>query len=219
MNYKLVGTNHISNQSKQEIKKEFSEYMPDIIAVELDLNRYKALKNKEKQKLSLSAIKTIGLTGYLFALIGRIVQNKLGKIMNVQPGEEMFLATTLAKQNKLKLFLIDQDIRVTLRNLSKKVSTKEKLRMLKDLLLAPFSKNKTKIDISKVPPEEILKKIMVEFQTKYSQTYKVLLEDRNHYMANQIKKISQLHPDQKILVVIGAGHQRGMLKILENARN
>ncbi|MFT4282882.1 MAG: TraB/GumN family protein [Candidatus Woesearchaeota archaeon] len=218
MNYKLIGTNHISKQSKEDIKKEFSDYKPDIIAVELDLNRYKTLKSKQNQKISITSIKTIGITGYLFALIGRIVQKKLGKIMNVEPGEEMLLATNLAKKNKLKLYLIDQDIRITLKNLSKKVSFKEKMKMLKDLIISPFSKNKIKIDLSKVPEKEILENLMEEFKQKYPGTYKALLEDRNKYMAKQIIKINQLNPEQKIMIVIGAGHQKGIEEILQNAR-
>ena len=55
---------------------------------------------------------------------------------------------------------------------------------------------------------------MVEFQKTFPKLYKILVEDRNIYMANQLKELSKTH--KKIVAVIGAGHRKGIKQILEN---
>ena len=41
---------------------------------------------------------------------------KLGKIVNTKPGDEMRAAIKLAKENNIKIALIDQRIEITLKN-------------------------------------------------------------------------------------------------------
>lgn len=216
---KIIGTSHIAKQSKQDIKKAFSEFQPDIIAVELDPQRLKALTSNEKPTLGIAALKQVGLTGYLFAIIGRFVQRKLGRIVDITPGEEMLLASRIAKKNKLMLALIDQSMHVTLRNVSNKVTRKEKFKMLWDVIASPFSK-KMKIDLRKVPKDEFIEKIMEQMKDRYPGLYSALLDDRNRYMADKIKKIQEKYPEKKLLVVVGAGHKKGIIEYLqENSAN
>lgn len=215
-NYRIVGTSHISPESKQRIKHTFSEFKPDIIAIELDKQRFFALTSKNTQRLGLSAIRQIGLTGYLFAVIGRALQKKLGNLVGMNPGEEMLLGATLAKNNNLKLALIDQEASITLRNMSKKVKFTEKLKIVLDVLLAPFSKQKIKVDISKVPPQEIIDMLLKQMKDRYKGLYKVLLDDRNRYMARKMYQFMKQDPNTKIMAIVGAGHVEGIQKYLEN---
>ncbi len=215
-NYEIIGTSHVSPESKQKIKQAFTEYKPSIIAIELDKQRLYALTHKETQKLKITAIKKIGITGYLFAVIGRALQKKLGNLVGMNPGEDMLLGFTLAKNNNIRLELIDQDAAITLSNMSKKVKFSEKMKILFDILLSPFSKQKIKIDISKVPPQELINKILEQMKHRYSGLYKVLLDDRNRYMAKKIYSIIKTTPDAKILVIVGAGHVEGIRKHLES---
>ena len=101
---KVIGTSHVAKRSVKEIEKVFEEFQPDIIAVELDKRRLQALMEQEKgekdQRLPFSLIKQVGVTGYLFAVIGKSVQKKMGNIMNVNPGVDMLQAVNLAKKNK-----------------------------------------------------------------------------------------------------------------------
>ena len=43
MEIKIIGTSHISKDSVTEIKRSIKEFEPDIVCVELDINRYKSL--------------------------------------------------------------------------------------------------------------------------------------------------------------------------------
>ncbi len=220
-NLLIIGTSHISQQSIKEIKKAIIEFQPEIIGVELDLQRANSLLSEEKNKISLSAILQIGLKGYLFAKIGQIVQQKLGKMVGVSPGSEMKTALQLAHKNKLQVALIDQPIQITLRNFSKKLTWKEKFHFVFDIfkgLLFPKKQMRElgleNFDLSKVPQDEIIEKMMLQLKNHYPNVYKTLVEDRNKYMVAQLVKLLRANPEKKILAVVGAGHKKGMEELL-----
>ncbi|MFH1073081.1 MAG: TraB/GumN family protein [Nanoarchaeota archaeon] len=214
-NLRIIGTSHISKKSIQEIKNAFLKHNPDIICVELDQRRYLGLISGEKRKPSLSAVKDVGLFGYLFLLLGSYLQKKLGDIANVNPGEDMHTAITLAKENSKPLVLIDRDILITLHRLSKKFTAKEKWRLFADILTAPFSKKKIRIDLTKVPPSALITQLLTELKSRYPNLYLVLVHERNLHMAAVLYQVITRNPGKKILAVVGAGHEEELLKLLE----
>ncbi len=214
-NYKIIGTSHVSKDSKKQIKETFFEFEPDSIAVELDLNRFQSLKNnKTSGKPSFKLIKEVGLTGFLFAIIAGFLQKRIGRILKVQPGSEFLLSANLAKNNNLRLYLIDRDIRITLKRINKNMGWKEKLKIVKEIIW-PFNKKKIKFDVSKVPEDELVKKLTFEMKKEYPGIYKALVDERNQHMAKQVAGIMKKWPEEKILVVIGAGHKEGFEEYLK----
>lgn len=215
--YVLVGTSHVSKESIIKIKQAFSDLKPDIIAVELDKQRFNAMMSKQKSSLGINAIRQIGLTGYLFALIGRAIQKKIGDVVGMNPGSEMLLGAKLAKNNNLMLALIDQDVALTLKNLSKKVKFSEKMKIFGDILLAPFAKQqRIKIDLAKIPSSEFITTIMKQMKDRYPGFYRVLLDDRNRHMAKKIFLLLKNNPEKKVLAIMGAGHIEGVEKHLKS---
>lgn len=209
--YTLVGTSHVSKDSKVKIKEKFNEFKPEIIAIELDRQRFQALTSNQKSSLSPRLILQIGITGYIFVVIGKLIQNKIGDFVGMNPGEEMILGARLAQKNKLLLALIDQDVAITLKGLSKRVKFSEKLKIVWDVIKSPFSKKeRVNIDLSKIPPNELIIKMLKEMKDRYPGFYTVLLEDRNKFMAKKIYQILVKHPESKVLVIIGAGHEEGI---------
>ncbi len=206
--YKIIGTSHVSHESKKIIKQAFFEYEPDMIGVELDKNRFLSLKKETNTRPSLKSVFSLGITGYLFAIIAGFIQRRIGRIMNVQPGQEFLLSANLAKNNGLPLYLIDRDIRITLKRLGKTVSFREKMRILKDLIW-PFGRKKMKFDLAKIPNDELVKRLTSEMKKRYPGIYKALVDERNIFMAKQVYFLLQRNPGKKILVVIGAGHKEG----------
>ena len=132
-NLAFLGTSHIAKQSLEEVKKSILEEKPDIIALELDNKRLPALMSKVPRKMDLRSIGHVGLKGFLFSLFGAWAERKLGKLVGVAPGSEMKQAIRIAKKGSIELALIDQDIEITLRRLSKAITWKEKRNL--DLLL------------------------------------------------------------------------------------
>ena len=221
MNIKIIGTSHIAKQSVQEIKKAILEEKPELIAVELDIQRATALLQEEKRKVPLREILQIGIKGYAFARVGQYVQQKLGKMVGVAPGSDMKAALEVAHKEKIKVALIDQPIKITLQNLSKNLTWKEKGRFLTDIVKGIIQPKKQLLelgmeafDLRKVPAEEVIEKMMDHLKQRYPSLHKTIVEDRNKYMVKKIVKIIRNNPEQKVLVVVGAGHKKGMEELL-----
>ena len=221
-NLKIIGTSHIARQSIEEIQKAVEEFHPDIIAVELDVQRAAALMQQQKTGFSFSDIRNIGVKGYAFVRIGHYVQQKLGKLVGVSPGTEMKTALELARAHKLRIALIDQPINVTLKNFSKELTWREKGRFVWELISGLFAPKKQmkkygleKFDLHKVPEQEVIVKIISQMKRYYPSVYKTLIADRNIYMVKQLARLWQENPEKKILAVVGAGHKEGMEKLLQ----
>jgi pheromone shutdown-related protein TraB len=214
---KIVGTSHISKQSIEIIKKTFLEFHPDVIAVELDEGRLYGLlhPNKNKNIFSLSLIKEIGITGYLFAIIGKFVQKKLGSIVKMDPGADMLFGVNLANNNNLELELIDRDIQITLKRFSKYFTFKEKMRLFGDFFKGIFSKkHRIIIDIKNIPEQELINTLIKQVKDSYPGIYKTLIDERNHFMSKKLITLSKKNPTKKYLVIVGAGHKVEMEKLL-----
>jgi len=212
-NIKLIGTSHIAIQSVKEVESIISKERPEIVALELDKKRFYVLMAKNPQKnLRMSSI---GLKGYLFAKLGSWIQQKIGKATGILPGTEMKTAINLAKRTGAYIYLIDQDIEITLKKLSKEITWKEKLTFLREILLSPFSK-KIKIDLRKVPDTKLINTIIQKVKKQYPSIYKILIEERNEIMAKNLYKIMSTNQDKRIIAVIGAGHLDEITNLLNN---
>lgn len=220
-NLAIIGTSHIAKQSIREVK-EAIEKKPDIVAVELDSNRLRAIKEKGRTKLRLRDIFKIGIVGFVFALVGAWAQRKLGKLVGVTPGTEMLTAVRLARKNKINIALIDQDITLTLAKLSRAVTWKEKLRFPYDIIKAVFFRKKElrrlgieDLDLSKVPEKKIIKVLTAELKKCYPNVYRILVKERNMYMAKRLDGMISSYPNKKILAVVGAGHEEELLDLIK----
>lgn len=224
MKYKnlvFLGTSHIAKQSLKEVKKSIEEEKPEVIALELDKKRLHALMSKGKRKIGFRSIRNIGLKGFLFSLFGAWAERKLGKLVGVAPGSEMKQAVKIAKRDKIGIALIDQDIEVTLKMLSKSITWKEKKNFMIDLLKAVFLRKKeVEFDLTKVPDKKIIKKLTNQLKERYPSFYRVLIEERNSVIAENIKKLMNSALNKKILVILGAGHIDDVVELVkkENPR-
>ena len=223
MNYKnliFLGTSHIAKQSLTEVKKCIEEQKPSIIALELDKKRLYALITKNKRKIDLRDIKQIGLKGFIFSLFGAWAEKKLGKLVGVAPGSEMKLAVKIAKKEKIKIALVDQDIEITLQRLSNTITWKEKRNFLIDVLKALFSwKKEVEFDLTTVPDKKIIKKLIFKLKERYPNIYNVLIEERNIAIADNLKKLIAANNNKKILVILGAGHVDDVVELVKEDSN
>ena len=81
---------------------------------------------------------------------------------------------------------------------------------------SPFNKNDIgKIDFTKVPQSQIIDKVMKHVKHRYPSLFKILIDERDRYMAKHLLLIMKDNPEKKILAVVGAGHVKGIKKYLE----
>ncbi len=213
-NLVLVGTSHISKESIKEVEEIIIKLKPKIVTLELDERRLKGLLTKEKGKLSIKAIRQIGIKGYLFGKLGHYAEHKLGKYVGVIPGEEMITAYNTAVKLGIKVALIDQNIEITLKRFSKEITWKEKFTFLFEIIKSPFIKNKIQIDLNKVPDKELIIKLLKQIKKKYPNFYKVLITERNKYMAKKLFLIMKNYDN--IIAIIGAGHEIEIINDIKN---
>ncbi|MFO7872845.1 MAG: TraB/GumN family protein [Candidatus Undinarchaeales archaeon] len=204
----IIGVSHISPESIKDVEARIKKEKPDCVAVELDRNRFEALRKGEK--ISISAVKYIGFRNYLLAKIMSAVQEYLGKKTGVIPGEEMLSAVKAGHMSGAEVVLIDRNLKVTLDRL-KTISFREKI----GLFFSIFKKIKIEnFDLRKVPPERVIEKIIEQIKETSPGLYRVMIEERNEYMAKVLSKLKKRH--SKIIVVVGAGHKKGLEQKLKN---
>jgi len=220
MKYKnlvFLGTSHIAKQSLNEVKKCIEEEKPDVIALELDKKRMQALMTKVPERINLRNIKHIGLKGFLFSAFGAWAERKLGKLVGIKPGSEMKQAIKIAKNEKITIALIDQDIEITLRRLSNSITWKEKRNFFVDIAESLFARKKEiEFDLTTVPDKKIIKKLMEKLKLRYPNVYNVLIDERNIVIARNIKGLMNSSPNKKILVILGAGHIDDVLELIKH---
>ena len=227
MKYKkllIIGTSHIAKESLEEIELAFQQHKPEIVAVELDRKRLHGLLSDEKSKVSMSDISRVGVKGYLFAVLGGWLQRKLGSSVGVMPGSEMKLAVQLAQKIDAKIALIDQDIEVTLKKFSQRLTWREKFRFMADLFKSAIFKKKMmkemglspeNLDLAKVPSKELVRKLIAHLEKRYPNVYDVLVAQRNVVMSNNLVRLMHKYPDESVLAVVGAGHEEEMIEMIK----
>ncbi len=213
-NLTLIGTSHISIESVKLVEKVILEKKPDIVALELDQPRFFSLISGKKRKLSIKDIKNLGIKGFLINLIGAWIEKKLGELVGTPPGSEMIKAIESANKVKAKIALIDRDIRVTLKRLNKKITFKEKIHFLKDIIKG-FIRRETvvKFDLRKVPNDEVIENLIKKVKKDYPSFYNVLIDERNKYMSKNLYKLMTLN--KNIVAIVGAGHEKEMIAIIK----
>ncbi len=216
-NLVMIGSSHVAIESVKEVKRVIEDKRPEFVAIELDKGRFVSLMSKKKKKLKLKQVLDLGVSGFLFNLVGAWVEERVGRMVRVKPGTEMKQAVVSGAKVKAKLVLVDQDIRVTIKKFMKTITWKEKFRFVIDIVKGIFGKSDLKIkglDLRKVPTEEFIEKVLDLVKKRYPSVYKCLISDRNKVMGKRLVKLMEKYPDATIVAVVGAGHVKGMDELI-----
>jgi len=219
----IIGTAHISEKSVREVREAIEREKPDIVAIELDQNRYKSMTDPEassNQQISFKEVLKPGQTFY-YLLYGFLsyIQKKMGEQMGVPPGSEMFAAIDGAHETGAGIALIDRDIQITFKRFLAKLSFMEKLKMAYSLIKGMiFGDNEEQeIDINNMTDQDVITAMIEEFRKFAPTAASVLIDERDAYLAGNILSTAQLAgTGKKIIVVIGAGHRQGIMNYLQN---
>lgn len=214
----IIGTAHVSQDSVEEVKDAIYEQQPDVVAIELDKGRFERLMKEqagieEDEEISVSNIIRENKVG-LFVASGILtyIQSKIGEDVDVRPGSEMIGAIDAANDIGAKIALIDRDINITLQRALNEMSAWEKLKFMFSAVASLFASDDDLKDIEELKQQDTLDEVMEYFQEASPSAYKVLVKERDAYLANSILNIE----DDHVIVVIGAGHKEGMTEYLDN---
>ena len=200
----LVGTAHISRESADLVRELIENERPDSVCIELDDKRYEALSRKERwQSLDLKQIiRNKQLSALLVNLFMASYQKKLGAQMGVSPGTELLIAGQTAEGLGIPICLCDRDVRVTLRRAWKSTSFFKKGTLLATLLTSLFDRTEVSEEkLNQLKEKDMLAELVGEMGEVLPDIKKVLIDERDIFMAEQIKNA----PGTRIVAVVGAG--------------
>ena len=213
----LVGTIHVSPESKRRVRDLILEKKPEIVAVELDQGRYGALLEQPKATLSfgellLSARQGSFSTNLMVWLISHLEQG-LGEEFGVIPGEEMLVAIKSAKEIGSKIFFVDQPLPITLQRFQSVGLEKNRLiiELVKGILGAEKDIRYSLLDLE-TNPNDILPEFMGTLHKKFPGISRILIQERDAYISKRIVSLLNTFPEKKIVAVIGLGHLNGIKK-------
>ena len=211
----LVKTAHVSKTSIEDVDKCIEEVKPDSICIELDEQRYEKLENPEKWR-DTDIVKVIKekQVGYLMVnVILSSFQKRMAKSLGSTSGGEMMEGIRLAKENNLNLVLADRPIKTTFSRIWNMLGGKEKFKLLVSIISSIFSDEEiSEEELSKLKEADALEAALGEISKEFPVVKKVLVDERDQYLAQKIKTA----PGKKIVAIIGAAHSLGIEKYLND---
>lgn len=212
----LVGTAHVSEKSVREVEEAIERYKPDVVAVELDDRRFKALQQPEETKKNVEIrelLKGNNLMIFMLQFMLAYVQRKVGSEVGVKPGAEMMAAVEAARKRGLGVEMVDRDIGITLARFWAKMTLREKFRMFYSLILAMLGVGTDQVDLEEITKEDVVSDLLEELRKFTPSAAIVLVDERDAYLAHNLLEIGKT---RRVLGVVGAGHREGIRKYIEH---
>lgn len=212
----LVGTAHISAQSVKVVVEAIEAEKPDTVAVELDEQRYKAIREEVNwQELNLVEIIKSKQTTFLVARLGLMAfQKRMSLYTGVKPGQEMLEATLAADRSGAQVALVDRDIRTTLLRAWRMTPFLKRSSLATLLVMGMFQRSEVdESDLEELRAEHNISEILDELGEAMPDMKGVLVDERDTYMAHKIRACE----GSKIVAVVGAAHKPGILRAWQRA--
>lgn len=207
--YILIGTAHVSKNSAEQVKEVIEAEQPDSVCIELDKGRYQSITegNKWKDMDIFKVIKEKKATLLLMNLAISSFQNRMAKQFNIKAGQEMIQGIESAKETGAKLVLADRNIQITFSRIWRNLGFKGKTMLLSQVFAGIFSNETiTEEELEKMKNQDSIDAILNDFTEVFPQLKVPLIDERDQYLAQNIKKA----PGEKIVAVLGAAHIPGI---------
>jgi pheromone shutdown-related protein TraB len=211
----LLGTAHVSRASAAAVRAEIATGAYDAVAVELCDARYAALtRSGELEQMDLFQVLRQGKAGMVVANLALgAYQQRLAEQFGVEPGAEMKAAIAAGEAASLPLRLIDRNIGITLKRVYRGIPWWQRLSTIVALGASLFSREKiSEADIERLKEGDMLESTFNEFARESAALHEALIDERDRYMA---AGLLQQPPGGQTLVVVGAGHLKGLTRYLE----
>ena len=216
----LVGVAHVLN-IENRIIETMEKFSPNIIALELDERRYRALLEDRKEKSGKTEIgkkkkkkirKRKG--GGAMIRILSAMEKRVADEHGIMPGDEMLAAAEYASKNGIPLQLIDMDLLQTMKKI-KEIGLKEKLKFFFSATCSVFIPGK-RIEKEMEKMVDNYDSAIKEFEKEFPKIAKALIDDRNSFMAI---RLIQLLRFGNVLAVVGDAHINGLEEEIRKMEN
>lgn len=210
---RILGTAHVATASVEAVRNQIETYQPKVVGVELCKTRHDALV--EGRRLDKEGLRRVIKEGkapmVLIQAMLSAEQRRMGLNEGQEPGAELLAAVETAKEAGLEVALVDRDIQVTMRRAWRKMRWRERFRLLFSLF-GDDEEPEEDFDLDELLADsDLLSSMMDELKDFSPGAGEALIDERDQYIA---EKIMQSKTDEKMLVVVGAGHLKGIERAL-----
>ncbi|MDL4860319.1 TraB/GumN family protein [Enterococcus faecalis] len=213
--YYLVGTNHISKESAELVKKVINEVRPACVCVELDQKRYQKYTSPEEWAKTdiIKIIKQNKLVVLFSNIVYGVLQRKLAKEKGTIQAGELIQALESAENVGADIQLIDRDIQVTFKRMWRHLSFKQKPK----LIMTFFSEFE---DVETERLEDFLESdsfdnVFIQLSKKFPTIYDDMITERDKVMVTNLQNSKY---DVNV-VVVGKAHINGIKEKLKEEKN
>ena len=196
----LIGTAHVIDLSLP-LERHIKNFNPDLIALELDKQRWYALKTESRR-----------IEGPFYLKILARLQKYLGDSFGSSPGAEMMVATNIGNSIGAKLAFIDKPILQTIQGAWKNMPWSEFFSIVMDSLVSFVGGGSTNIGTSMKTGD--FSSELEQFSIQYPSIKKELIDKRDLYMSTNIVKLFRTQKCNRMLAIVGEGHVIGMAEKL-----
>jgi len=223
--YTILGTAHVSRASVEAVEHLAHSARFDAIAIELDPQRLRSMTDPNAlQELDLFRILREGKTGLVAANLALAAyQRRLSEQLGIEPGAELKTAALAARERDLPLQLIDRDVGITLKRAYRALGFWSRMKLMAGLGMSLFDNEKVDAgEIEKLKQGDMLESSFGEFAAQSPPIFEALIAERDRYMAARLREentpLKQVQAGRmpEVLVVIGAGHVKGLSQRLRD---
>ncbi|MEX0730285.1 MAG: TraB/GumN family protein [Aquisalimonadaceae bacterium] len=211
--FTLLGTAHVSRASAEEVAELIRSGEFDAVAIELCATRYQALSRPDAMAdLDLFQVIRDGKAGLVAASLAlSAFQQRVAEQSGIEPGAEMRAAIQEAEAAGLPIMLIDRDVGITLKRVYRNVPWWQRMSLISGLLVSLVSRQTvSEEEIERLKQGDILESTFTEFAERSEKLYQPLIAERDRYMALRLREENPDGRYRNVLVVIGAGHLKGL---------
>jgi len=198
----LVGVGHVF-QLRHRIEGLVESRRPDLVCIELDEDRYRFIRQREKEGRYPSMT---------VALLARF-QTRTAEMFGTTVGDEMIAAVDAAQGLSVPHEFIDMDGYTVMQRLRREMTWRERFWAFVAAIGAQFI-SKKRIEEELRQYEEDPEAYEEEMERRFPTFKRVLIDERNAYMAMRIAQSNSTHP--YVMAVVGDGHVKGITHHLES---
>ena len=216
--FTLVGTAHVSKASADEVSELIRSGEYDAVALELCDSRYQNLSDPDRMaNMDLFEVIRQGRAGMVAAnLAMSAFQQRVAEQSGIEPGAEMKAALHEAEAAGLPVSMVDRDIGTTLKRVWRNVSWWQRMQLGSGLFASLITRETVSPEsIEQLKEGDVLESTFAEFAEQSEKLYEPLITERDRYMALRLMEDMADRGYRNVLVVIGAGHLKGLRGHLE----
>ncbi|KAI7842710.1 hypothetical protein COHA_003641 [Chlorella ohadii] len=211
--YYVLGTAHVSSESCEDVAKLIRAVRPQVVLVELCSERKPILTADKIKEPSLAEVLNEIRAGRAtpFQGIYSWLLAKVGRNLDVMPGEEFRVALREAHAIGAQVVLGDRELTITLARVWHSLSCWEKIKLTSTLLWTGISMldgEEMRQEMERLKESDAITEAIREFGKDFPGLIRPLLVERDQYMAFMLRKLSSRA--HTVVAVVGAGHLQGI---------